>query len=45
MQNLVLISMNKDRKKKYRFFLFFNLDKDEKKIRIYINNWLSTTFL
>lgn len=44
-QNVILKSINKDRKKEYRFFLFFNSDKDEKKARIHTSNWLSTTFL
>lgn len=37
--------MNKDKKKEHRFFLFFYSNKDEKKARIYVGNWLSTAFL
>lgn len=42
---MVLKGINKDRKKEYRFFLFFNSDKDEKKTRIHASNQLSTAFL
>ena len=34
-QNVVLKSMNKDEKREYRFFLIFNLDKNEKKAKIF----------
>lgn len=44
MQNVILKSINKDRKKEHGFFLFFNLDKEKKKARIHTSNWLSITF-
>ena len=36
--------MNKNEKKKHRFFLFFNLEKNEKKAKIYTSNWFSRVF-
>lgn len=38
MHNLIFKGINKDGKKKCRFYLFFPLKENEKKIRIYINN-------
>ena len=43
-RNMVLKGMNKDWKRENRFFLFFNLEEDEKKPRIHASNWFSTAF-
>lgn len=44
-QNMILKGINKDRKKEYWFFLFYNSIEDKKKARIHVKNWLFTAFL
>lgn len=38
MHNIVLKRINKNRKKEHKLYLFFHLEEDEKKAKIYANN-------
>lgn len=41
----MLKDINKINNKKQRFYLFFHLEEEKKKSKIYVDNWLSTVFL